>query len=84
MWARARLDSRGRVAIPKRLREAVGLREGDEVVLSVESGALVIRRAEDPFAKLERLLGDLTFDRSLRLVAEEEAAREASRGEGAR
>ena len=79
MRARARLDSRGRLVIPKQLREAVGLREGDEVVISVRGSSLVITKASDPFARLERLLGDLTFDRSLRRVAEKEASREVAR-----
>jgi len=79
MRARARLDSRGRLVIPKQLREAVGLREGDEVVISVRGSSLVITKAGDPFARLGRLLGDLTFDRSLRRVAEKEASREVAR-----
>jgi len=77
--SRARLDSKGRLVIPKWAREAVGLREGDEVVIRVRGRELVITRACDPFAKLGELLGDLTFDRSLRRVAEEEARREVAR-----
>lgn len=79
MRARARLDSRGRLVIPKQLREAVGLREGDEVVISIRGNSLVITKARDPFARLGELLGDLTFDRSLRRVAEKEALREVAR-----
>ena len=79
MRARARLDSKGRLVIPKRLREAVGLKEGDEVIITVRGASLVITRAYDPFERLEELLGDLTFDRSLRRVAEEEALREVER-----
>mgnify|MGYP001772972961 CR=1 FL=1 len=38
-----RVDSKGRVLIPKSLREAVGLREGEWVELEVEDGAVKIR-----------------------------------------
>jgi hypothetical protein len=38
----------------------------------------VIRKAEDPFKLLERLLGDLSFDRSLREIAERQAMKEVS------
>jgi hypothetical protein len=38
----------------------------------------VIRKAEDPFKLLERSLGDLSFDRSLREIAERQAMKEIS------
>ena len=72
----ARIDSRGRVVLPKRVREALGLRRGDMVVVEVEGERIVIRKALDPAEVLEKLLGDLAFSRELRKVAEREALRE--------
>ncbi|AKG38561.1 hypothetical protein MA03_03665 [Infirmifilum uzonense] len=75
---RVRIDGKGRVTIPKRLREILNLREGEEVLLVPEKDGLLIKRASDPEEILERLLGDLTFSRELRKVAEQEALRETS------
>ncbi|WP_161969834.1 hypothetical protein [Candidatus Methanodesulfokora washburnensis] len=41
----------------------------------------MIRKEEDPFKLLEKLLGDLSFDRSLRKVAERQAMKEISDNE---
>ncbi|MGY0287602.1 MAG: hypothetical protein ACUX7D_02365 [Candidatus Methanodesulfokora washburnensis] len=38
----------------------------------------MIGKEEDPFKLLEKLLGDLSFDRSLREVAEMQAMKEIS------
>ncbi len=76
MSVRVRVDSKGRITIPKSIRENVGIKEGDEVILHVEKGMLIIKKSYDPFKRLEELIGDLTFDRSLRLVAEREALKD--------
>ena len=76
MRFKVRVDSKGRIIIPKALREATGIRAGDEVILQVMGDRIIVRKEYDPFEKLGRLLGDLSFNRSLRLVAEEEALRE--------
>ncbi len=70
MGVRVRVDSRGRIVIPKEFREALGIWEGDEVILTLSGNKLVIEKCEDPFKVLEEVLKDLTFDRSLRRVAE--------------
>ncbi len=62
--------------IPKSLRELAGIREGDEVLVNVEGGKAVIEKAGDPWRELAELLGDLTFDRSLRRLAEDAAKKE--------
>jgi|GEM_PF-1877564 hypothetical protein len=41
----------------------------------------MIGKEEDPFKLLEKLLGDLSFDRSLRKVAEMQAMKEISDNE---
>ena len=43
----ARLTSKGQVTIPKAVRDALGLREGDEVVFRVEGARAVLARTPD-------------------------------------
>lgn len=51
MDARARLTSKGQVTIPKRVRDALDLHEGDEVVFRVERTRAVVAKTPD-FLKL--------------------------------
>lgn len=76
MSFRVRVDGRGRIVLPKEFRERLGVREGDEVVLMLRGDRIILVRAEDPFRVLESILGDLTFSRDLRRIAEREALRE--------
>jgi len=73
---KVRIDAKGRIPIPKSLRELARIREGDEVVVNVEGGRIVIEKSEEPWRELGVLLGNLTFDRSLRRLAEDAAERE--------
>lgn len=41
---RARLTTRGRVTLPKPVRDALGLRAGDEVVFSVEGRRAILAK----------------------------------------
>ncbi|MCD6357189.1 MAG: AbrB/MazE/SpoVT family DNA-binding domain-containing protein [Thermoproteales archaeon] len=75
MYARVRVDAKGRITLPKEFREALSIREGDELLLSIRGNRIIVERCEDPFKVLEEVLGDLTFERGLRRVAEEEALR---------
>lgn len=43
----ARLTSKGQVTIPKSVRDALGLRDGDEVVFRVEGMRAVLARTSD-------------------------------------
>ena len=43
----ARLTSKGQVTIPKAVREALGLRDGDEIVFRVEGMRAVLARTSD-------------------------------------
>ncbi len=47
MDARARMTSKGQVTIPKRVREALELREGDELVFRVEAHRAVVAKTPD-------------------------------------
>jgi len=45
--AAARMTSKGQVTVPKAVREALGLEEGDEVVFRVEGNRAVLARTPD-------------------------------------
>ena len=75
MYARVRVDDRGRITLPKEFREALNIKEGDELLLSLHGNRIIVVKCEDPSRVLEEVLGDLTFKRSLRRIAEEEALR---------
>jgi antitoxin PrlF len=52
---RSKLSSRSRVAVPKAVREAIGVGPGDPIVFEVRDREVVVRRApeparDDPFA----------------------------------
>ena len=47
MDAVARLTSKGQVTIPKRVRDALELHEGDEVVFRVESNRAIVAKTPD-------------------------------------
>lgn len=47
MDARARLTSKGQVTIPKGVRDALGLREGDEVHFRVERSRALVAKSAD-------------------------------------
>ena len=80
MSVRVRVDSKGRVVLPKEFRDALGIREGDELILVLKSGKIIIEKAEDPFKVLEEVLEGLSFSRELRRVAEEEGLKEVKEG----
>ena len=43
----ARLSSKGQLTIPRAVREALALEEGDEVIFRVEGGRAVLARSPD-------------------------------------
>ena len=47
MDASARLTSKGQVTIPKRVREALELHEGDEIVFRVERNRAIVAKTPD-------------------------------------
>ncbi len=71
-----RLDERGRVTIPREVRERLGLKPGDRLLIKVQDDAIVMVRSKDPFKIIGMILKNLTFDRRLRREAEDQALRE--------
>lgn len=47
MDAAAKVSSKGQVTVPKAVREALGINEGDEVVFRVEGDRAVLARTPD-------------------------------------
>jgi len=66
------ITTKGQVTIPKEIREALGLREGDRIVFAVEGERAFIRKVSDE--KLSEILirqkpwaeGSLSFQKRLR------------------
>lgn len=49
-----RIDDRGRISLPKRIREAMHLESGDTLFLYQDGDRLEVRKAENPFDVLAR------------------------------
>lgn len=47
MDAAAKVTSKGQVTVPKAVRDALGIREGDEIVFRVEGNHAVLARTPD-------------------------------------
>jgi AbrB family looped-hinge helix DNA binding protein len=83
MDARAKLTTKGQITIPKRVRDALDLRTGDEVVFRVEERRAVIARTPD-FIELAGSVPipdgrrDTPWDEVLRRTRAERARRQSS------
>ncbi len=67
----ARLTSKGQITLPKAVREALGLEEGDQIVFRVEGHRAVLARTAD----LLELAGVVSVPASKRGTAWEEVRR---------
>lgn len=81
---RLRLGPQGRLTLPPALRRALGVRAGQELVASLEDGALVLRAEDDALARLQARWAKAAPERTGELLSDElirerreEAAREA-------
>jgi antitoxin PrlF len=68
----ARLTSKGQVTIPRAVREALGLEEGDQVIFRVEGQRAVLARTAD----LLELAGAVSVPAAKRGIAWEEVRRQ--------
>lgn len=71
-----RFDAQGRALIPKHLRDAIGVANGDEVIAWLEDGRLVLESRATLLARLQARYDDVEGSLSEELIAErrEEAA----------
>ena len=73
MDAAARMTSKGQITVPKAVRDALGIKEGDEVVFRVEGTRAVLARTPDFLA----LAGMIRVPAAKRNVAWDEVIRRA-------
>ena len=73
MDAAAKVTSKGQITVPKAVRDALGIREGDEVVFRVEGNRAVIARTPD----FLELAGTITVPAAKRNMAWDEVIRRA-------
>ncbi len=71
MDAAARVTSKGQVTVPKAVRDALGIEEGDEIVFRVEGSTAVMARTPD----LLELAGTVTVPAAKRNVAWDDVIR---------
>ena len=71
MDAAARVTSKGQVTVPKAVRDALGIREGDEIVFRVEGNRALLARTPDFLA----LAGTIRVPAAKRSVAWDEVIR---------
>ena len=74
---KVKIDTQGRALIPKKTREELGLKSGDEIVGRLEAGTLVLEPRNVLLSRLQdKYAGDSSLVESLRDVRNEEAASE--------
>lgn len=71
MDAAARVSSKGQVTVPKAVRDALGIKEGDEVIFRVEGNRAVLARTPDFLT----LAGTIRVPAAKRNVAWDEVVR---------
>jgi AbrB family looped-hinge helix DNA binding protein len=75
MEVSARVSSKGQITIPRAVREALAIEEGDELVFRVEGDRAIIARSPDLLA----LAGSVSVPASKRGTAWDEVLRETRR-----
>ena len=58
-----KLDKKGRIVIPKGMRDALGVKEGDEILVILKGRAVVLTRPQE-YARITRGLLKGTWSRS--------------------
>ncbi len=79
MDAAAKVTSKGQVTVPKAVREALGIKEGDEIVFRVEGNRAVVARTPD----FLDLAGSIRVPAAKRNVAWDEVLRRTRSGRAA-
>lgn len=78
----ARVSSKGQVTVPKAVRDALGIHEGDEVVFRVEGNRAVLARTPDFLTlagtiKVPAALRNVAWDDIIRKTRATQAAKHA-------
>lgn len=83
---KVRVGPQGRVVIPAAVRQALGVEVGEELIMRVDDGRMVLERREDVVRRLRERFADVAPGRLLseELISErrEEARRETAEIEG--
>ena len=69
-----KVDSKGRIVLPKEVRERLGITSGTEVDIHEEDGKAVVEPEDDPeeiIERMERLVADAASDRGETMPLEE-------------
>jgi antitoxin PrlF len=80
MDVRAKITSKGRVTIPKPVRDALALQQGDELLLRVEDSRIVVTKAPD----LTTMAGSMAVPLRKRATPWDEVLRETRRARAER
>lgn len=80
MDAAARVTSKGQVTVPKAVRDALGIKAGDEVIFRVDGNRAVLARTPDFLA----LAGTIRVPAARRNVAWDEVIRSTRAGRAAK
>jgi len=72
-----RIDSKGRILIPKELRDKLDLHEGNVLKVYIRRDSIILKKGgemkENPYRVLSKILSGVTLDR---IAAEREAVKE--------
>jgi AbrB family looped-hinge helix DNA binding protein len=69
--ALVQVDERHRVTLPKQIRQKFGIAKGQKFYLVPSGDDLIMKPIpQDPAKKLDKILGEFTFDRTARRKAE--------------
>lgn len=80
MDAAAKVTSKGQITVPKAVRDALGIKEGDEVVFHVEGNRAVLARTPDFLS----LAGSVTVPAARRNAAWDDVIRKTRSGRAAK
>jgi AbrB family looped-hinge helix DNA binding protein len=76
-----KIDGKGRILIPKELRDKLDLHEGDVLKVYVRGASIILKKSskmkENPYRVLSKMLSGVTLDR---ISAEREAVKEVEKG----
>jgi len=70
-----KVDNKGRILLPLEFRKRLDIKVGDILQVNIKSKEIIIEKIEDPFKKLDELIGNVKFDPKNRQKTEKFAIR---------